>query len=148
MDETRLFKLVRQVADLAFEYGSPDIGSDLWLEDRRNEEVNPRYHQAESGLFLELYYGIPGSIWTPWGNWNCWGSGSGNWNDAIQELLKRLGAVEHIPLKRSLMGEIGPVYALTSVHGVPLPPAVERRRDEHLTYEKVMEAWRSLAAAA
>ena len=144
MDEKQLFSLIRQVADMAFEYSSPDTGSERWLEDRRKENVNPFYSQTESGLFLELYYGIPGRIWTPWGQWDCWGSSSGGWGDVMSKFLERLGAVEHIPLRRSKMGEFGPVFALTEVDGVALPPAVIRAHDEFIEYKDARAAWENL----
>lgn len=144
MDENSLFALVCKVADLAFEYASPEVMSDLWLEDRRGEEVNPFYSQTESGIFLELYYGQPGSIWTPWGKWNCWGSGAGYWDEVMPEFLQRLGAVEHTPLSRTSMGEFGPVYKLTCVDGIALPDAVKREQDAYLDYKDAKEAWSKL----
>jgi hypothetical protein len=42
------------------------------------------------------------------------------------------------------MGVFGPVYALTSVDGVTLPPAVERKHDQYIEYEDANAAWKTL----
>jgi len=142
MNDKQLLRLAKKVANIAYEYASPKTGSDIWLQDRRKEEVNPFYHQTKEGLFLCLYYGQPGSIYTPWGEWNCWGSGSGDWTGAMPQFLQRLGAVEAESLKRTSMGEFGPVYAIMRVDEVSLPTPVMREHDEFLEYDDAKKAWK------
>lgn len=150
MTDEELFDLAQKVSLIPYAYASGNSGgnSKLWLEDRRRESVNPYYNQTESGLFLEVYYGIPGHIWTPWGQWNCWGSGSGlgrHWDDAMSKILNILGAVMYKPLKRNYIGDFGPVYKITSVCGIKLPPAVVRHPDSFLEYEVAKETWSKLS---
>ncbi len=144
MDDKQLRKIAKRVAGMAYEYASPSTGAERWLEDRRKEEVNPLDNQTKSGLFLSLYYGEPGSIYTPWGEWNCWGSGSGSWNEVMPKFLQSLGAFEAIPLKRTDIGEFGPVYAITSVDGISLPEAVLRDKGDYLEYDEAIRLWKSL----
>lgn len=147
MDEKQLFDLVQKIAVMAYDYATPvPAQGGLWLEDNRAAVIVPSHFQTSSGLFLELYYRIPGKIWTPWGVWSCWGSGVGWDNETMSKFLARLGAVEYMTLTLSSLGEFGPVYALTSVDGVPLPPAIERPRDKYMKYEDAMAAWEALNA--
>ena len=61
-----LFRAALRVGDIVFEY--VDRNRDrMWLDDRRQEGVNPSHRQTEDGLFFELYYGFPKLLWTPWG---------------------------------------------------------------------------------
>lgn len=140
----QLYLAMRAVADLVYEYASPDIHRGYhmmpWLEDRRNQGVNPYYSQTESGLFLELYYGQPGSIWTPWGKWGCWGGGSGNWREIMPEILERLGAQVFQEKKVVSMGEIGPIYAITKINDLVLPDARPRTAG-FVPYKKADEEW-------
>jgi len=145
MTDKELFAAIRKIADMAYEYASADVGGEPWLEDRRGERVNPYYNQTESGVFLEMYYGIPGKLWTPWGSWNCWGSGSG-YGGEYDRMLERLGAVEHTPETISTMGVFGPVYALTSVDGDPLPEAVVRDRQKFIDSKAIDAAWETMLA--
>jgi hypothetical protein len=144
MDNRQLFRLIREIADMAYDYANSTTGLPLVLSDYRGESVNPFYYQTESGLFLELYYGKPSKIWTPWGSWRCWGSGEEEWGNVMSQFLQRLGAVEHQPLSRTHAGEFGPVYAITSVDGVPLPRATERAHGQYMAYEDAKAAWQSM----
>lgn len=147
-DEKRtLFAAARKIADIVFEYASPDVHrslEDIWLEDRRQEGVNPFYSQTTSGLFLELYYGQPAEVWTPWGKYGFGGSGSGSWREAMPKLLERLGATVHIEEYNDQMGTHGPVYAIHSVDGQPLPEPVAARHDDFMEYEVARDEWKSL----
>ncbi|HBI33732.1 MAG TPA: hypothetical protein DEA43_00125 [Candidatus Moranbacteria bacterium] len=142
----QLYMAARAIADLVYEYASPEVsGVDgIWLEDRRAEGVNPYCSQTSSGLFLELYYGQPGSIHTPWGKWNCWGSGCGSWEEKIPELLKRLDATVYKELVRNSQGEFGPIYALHRIGNLILPDSVAKTRNEELSYETAKAEWKRL----
>ena len=149
--EVELYCAAREVADLVFAEleargGSTSPGRALWLEDRRGERVNPCHVQARSGLFLEMYYGLPSRLWTPWGVWGFAGSGMGNFSTLVGDLLPKLGAAEFRPQQTMSMGEFGPVYALTSVGGRPLPRAELRERGEFVAYEDAHRRWVEMAA--
>ena len=149
-DDCTLFRQIRQIANIVYEYATPNQkkNNDIpWLQDRRNESVNPFYNQTSSGLFLELYYGQPGFLHTPWGKWNCWGSGSstgGDWEERLPLILKRLGAIEYLPEIQTQMGCFGPVYKLTSLDGITLPEAIVRNPEEYLPYEEANAIWKEL----
>jgi hypothetical protein len=134
----------RKIADLSYEFASPSVKKEPWLGDRRDEGVNPFYNQTETGLFLEMYYGIPGKIWTPWGCWGCWGSGTG-WDKKMTEaFLERLGATMYQQeryVEGACGGVIGPVYAVHRVDDMLLPDPVVRNRKKYLSYEQAKEEW-------
>jgi hypothetical protein len=139
-----IFMAARAIANMAYEYASPSVGAESWLDDRRDEEVNPYYSQTEQGIFLEIYYGRPGKIWTPWGQWTCWGSSSGDWTKALPQMLERLGAT--VVQDRQIIkgyGEVGPVYAIHRVDELELPePKV--RTSKPLPYNESKRLWRDM----
>lgn len=146
--DVTFYGLTRKVADTVFELiesqiSDPD-GYKSSMEDRREERVNPYYNQTADGLFLELYYGMPSSLWTPWGKWGFGGSGSGYWDTILPLILERFGATLHQPLRRSSMGEFGPVYALHKVGDTPLPSPIELDNAAYASYEDSRAAWEEL----
>ena len=145
IEDYEIYVAVRRVADIVFEYASPDVGTKgIWLEDRRNESVNPYFDQTESGLFLEFYYGHPSKVWTPWGYYGFSGSGSGRWDEETPKILERLGAILFSPEQDTKAGVIGPVYALLRVDGVQLPEPKLRKPQNYLEYEVAMRAWENM----
>jgi hypothetical protein len=146
MEEQQLYDLVHSVADMAYDYASANSGGSLFLSDRRGEGINPLQHQTEQGLFLELYAGIPGKLWTPWGEWVCWGSGSGSWQHAMPIFLSRLGAKVHIAGPIKSRQHYGTVYAINRIDMQDLPEPVERSQDSYLKYEDVIDIWQRLSA--
>lgn len=146
--DAEFYQLTRKVADIIFtlieaETSDPN-GYRSNMEDRRNERANPFYNQTADGLFLELYYGMPSSLWTPWGKWDFGGSGGGCWNTLLPLILERFGATLHQPLRRSSMGEFGPVYALHKVSDTPLPNPIELDNAAYASYEDSRAAWEEL----
>lgn len=131
---------ISKIRTMVFAVG--ECSPDLYMQ-RRTDSPNPFYRQTSSGLFLEIYYGMPSTLWTPWGKLEIGGSGHGNWDSAVATILPRLGAVAHAPLTSTAMGEFGPVYALTRVDGSELPEPVLRHRSEFLSYENALAAWTS-----
>lgn len=138
-----VFKAARKIADLSYEFFSTYVGNSEWLDDRRSEGVNPFYCQTTGGLFLEQYYGIPGSIWTPWGKWDCWGSGSSS-DAAMKAFLGRIEAVEVIPVRHDSQGTHGPVFAIKSIDGIILPEPVRREKAAYLEYEEANKQWNEM----
>ncbi len=135
----------KKIADLIFEYATPNHLDDdrekPWMDDRRNESINPFYNQTKSGLFLEFYYGMPSSLWTPLGKYGFGGSGSGSWEKLLPEILKRLGATVHTPVRYSNAGEHGPVYAIHEIDGEKIPEPITCPRDEYLEYDIAKQEW-------
>jgi len=134
-----LFVAARKIADLVHSYPNDQ----LWMLDRRNAAPNPYYKQTESGLFLEMYYGLPSRLWTPWGEWHFGGSGSGDWDPVHPVILARLGATEYQPE----MGYIGPVYAIHRVDGdITLPDPIVRPHEQYMSYKDALAAWEQMTA--
>ena len=132
---------IPKIKTILFEYID---ASDCVGMDRRNDDPNPFYSQTESGLFLEEYYGMPNVLWTPWGKLHIGESGHsfGNgWEKIMTQLLPRLGASVYKSLERTSMGEFGPVYALTKIDDLELPPPIARTRDEYWNYSDACAAW-------
>lgn len=148
MSDFQLYLAIRRIADMAYDYATPEPASDdrekPWLNDRRDGGINPFYSQTENGIFLELYYGIPGKIWTPWGYYDCWGSGSGCWGEKMDRFLERLGATVFREKAVSSMGEFGPIYALHRVDELILPPPEARQSSNKLSYDQARSEWAEL----
>ena len=141
-DKETVFQAARNIADMIFEYANDDK---IRLEDRRKESANPFYSQTRSGLYLEMYYGKPSTLWTPWGKWGFGGSGSGSWATIMPEILRRLGATVHIKKTNTENGTFGPVYAIHSFDGMVLPEPETCPRTEYFTYEVSKAEWNGLA---
>jgi len=121
----------------------------LWLEERR-DSPNPYYSQTKTGLFLELYYGLPNTLWTPWGKYKIGGSGSGSgneWGLVVSELCDRFGAilvVEKRYVNGPFGGEYGPIYSLSKVDDLILPPAKALSRDLFVEYGESKRQWQDM----
>ncbi len=145
LDDFELYTLIRHIADLILSYANKGTENGrIWVEDRRKEGSNPYYNQTADGLFLEFYYGHPSKLWTPWGEWEFTGSGSGNWEPFLPEILERLGAELHEPERHSKMGVFGPVYALRKVDDTVLPDPIALDNKAYDSYEDVNKAWKKL----
>lgn len=142
------YSQARRVADIVFEYASGNVNSSLyqiWMQDRRNQGVNPYYNQTHRGFLLEAYYGQLSKLWTPWGQYGFGGgSGSGNWKEVTPVILDRLGAVEKVPVRNTEQGIIGPIYTVHKIDEIVLPDPVERPRSLYVPYEEVDKVWKSL----
>lgn len=150
ISDSRLFLAARQIADMIFtlskEYkatGKCDI--DLF-EDRRNESSNPFYNQTMQGLFLEFSYGLPSSIYTPWGKWRFRGSAClcGDTTAFNEDVIERLGATQFQAHENNSMGSFGPVYEIHRIEDYELPPPSMKSRGEYTSYEKCCELWGKL----
>lgn len=142
-----LFKSVHRVAEIVYECIDKVFASERRpMEDRRKEKPNPYYNQTASGIFMERYYGLPSSLWTPWGKWNIGGSGTGSqkWDEVMELLHDRLGITVYKPVRNESIGTIGPVYFVTKVDDQVLPPPVELARGNYQSYDDVNKAWAEL----
>ncbi|XLQ19791.1 MAG: hypothetical protein ACKUBY_04320 [Candidatus Moraniibacteriota bacterium] len=148
MDDFQLYLAVRAIADMVYEYATPNVSDDSdmpWLDDRRDGGVNSFNSQTKRGLYIEFYYGQPGKIHTPWGFWNCWGSGSGRWDEFIEQLLNRLGAIIYQEVQDTSMGTVGPIYAIHQVDDLKLPtPEYHDCRTDYMSYESSKTRWKDL----
>jgi hypothetical protein len=66
---------------------------DAWakrVEDRINEWVNPFHNQTSQWLFLEMYYGSPSYLWTPWGKLQIPWTSSSEWKSIEEEFTKKV----------------------------------------------------------
>lgn len=141
-----LYVATRRVADIVFEVAH-QISTDhskLWIDDRRNQGVNPYYNQTQTGLFLDFYYATPSSIWTPWGEYNFKGSAiynSGAEEELVQGVMQRLTTALHRPKIYNTMGEIGPTYAILAVEDTELPAPVLRPINAYLPDEEADRIW-------
>jgi hypothetical protein len=148
-DALQIFTAVRRIADLSFEFYRPmNTSGRKWSAgDRRSEGVNPYYNQTTGGLFLEQYYGGPGSIWTPWGKWGCWGGGcSGENEDPMPAFLNAIGEVKlHAAAKNVTQGTIGPIYAILKVGDIVLPAPELREKVSYFEYEQANCLWNEVS---
>ncbi len=145
MTEVELFIAAHRVASVLFEYVDRHFvaGSKCpSILDCRRQEANPFYHQTASGLFLEISYGVPCSLWTPWGEWSFGGDASGLFEEVVERLRERLGLKLHRPQRNCDEGTIGPIYAVTRVDDKELPPATEMDCGKYRSYEECKRAWR------
>lgn len=122
------------------------IGAGISLTDNRAERPNPCQEHTEQGFVLEIYYGAPDRLHTPWGTWLFFRSLTGNWDAILPGILSRLGATLHRPLEQTRMGEFGPFYALTSIDGQALPPLVLCAKAKRLNYDEAVADWKAMTA--
>ena len=130
--DAEFFALMRRVADIVFEYAVIQRSSggifqgDFQMEDLRNlSQGNPFYRQTADGLFLELCYGTPSKLWTPWGLWEFSTVCTGSWDAILPAFLERFGATLYQPIWTDSMIKYGPVYSLHRVDEAILPDPVE-----------------------
>jgi len=146
------------ISGIVFEHFTPDVrGTNRvkpWMQDQRAGGVNPFFKQTDNGLFLEMYYGSPNKLWTPWGQWDFGGSSShsGSQQDqAVEAIFERVEVGVYQEERVSRMGHHGPVHTVLSVDGEHLPEpsltdAVEKEKS-YLPYEVAKDEWAQLCAS-
>ena len=73
----------------------------------------------QNAVFLEFYYGVPMTFWTPLGEYTHCVPGLGEWDfGAASEVLQRLGAEPYRNKRTTSSGIIGPVVRITEIDGV------------------------------
>lgn len=138
-DFTTAYEGVRRIRSLILTTAE-SASEDLWMELRR-DGPNPFYRQMAHGLYLELYYGLPNTLWTPWGKYLVGGSGSGDWRPTVEALLPRLGATCTQEGRDTEWGHLGPYFELTRVDGFELPTPRIKSRAPFTPYDRVKENW-------
>lgn len=141
--DLRLFNAAQRVGDMVFEYVDQDPRTRL--EDWRDHDVNPYFYQTDGGLLLKIYYSLPNSVCTPWGEYKFGGSGSFPENH-LRDLLARLEATEAIPKETSSMGQFGPFYAIHRVGDIQLSEPRLREERDFVDYKKAKSAWTDMKA--
>ncbi len=149
IENFELFIAMRKIANIFFE--ELDAHQDNGVKaDYQDPEANCMFHQTESGLFLEYYYGAPSSLWTPWGRWdfiiNVSQSGLHSMDEILQKFNARLGAVvytreQYCPSE----GSYGPVYSLHKVDDLVLPEPRVRERLDFSEHSVVHAVWKRMA---
>ncbi len=143
LDDAECFALAHEVANCIFEQLTKALNEECF-SDRRRQPANPYYNQTASGFFLELYYGGPSKLWTPWGSWKVVSGICGtaeDVEDVVDMLIKRFGATVHI----SETEGFGPVYALHAIDSKALPRPLELSKSAYASYEEAVDAWRKLS---
>lgn len=135
------FCAAKAAADIIFEHVKR---GKVWMEDRRRQDPNSFYGQLSQGLMLKMYYSLPSTIMTPWGEWGIGGSGSGNVDALHEAILNDLGAVLSVPVKYTTMGVHGPVYSLRKAGGYTLPKPSAKPQEQWLSYEDSKARWATL----
>jgi hypothetical protein len=144
------FLVLQKIREMAYDYAVsiPNMEGILYLEDRQHCDPNPTSKQTARGFFLEISKGRPYSIWSPWGEWRCWGRSIGDWNHKCVDLLGRLGAQKYGKARkilRQMYPQMGSLYAITSIDGDPVPaPAMLLSLQNYAEYSEVMRSWDSL----
>jgi hypothetical protein len=150
MDESKLFLAVTNIWRMAYDYANADVkeASNLWLEDLSFCNPNPTRKQTKSGLYIELVDGKPACLWTPWGEWDCWGDGAGNWNHNMIRFLARLGASKYLPsknLRRFYRNSLGSIFSIKKVDDTTLPKSIMYLSSNEFKHpEDVLNSWKSL----
>lgn len=147
MDESRLFLVTKRIYRIAYEYADSKSGT-VRLEDLGFLSPNPTRKQTKSGLFVEFVNGGPAALWTPWGEWDCWGESQGDWNHNAIRFLGRLSARKHTMEKsqRSFYSFKGSLYAVKQLDGERLPkPILFSSRNEFRHPEDALNAWKSFS---
>lgn len=146
--DLKLYTSMRKVADIIHEYSSKGKDDGLkprLCDSRETASANPFYGRTLNGLYLELYYGLPAELCTPWGRWSFCGGGSGHWHHVLPEILERFGATLHRPVEQVSGGTIGPFYALHHVDGEALPGPAELP-GQPATFKELRAAWEVMTA--
>jgi hypothetical protein len=143
MELKELIAVAFEIAGLGLSMNSEDMA----IHDWRSEKVNPFWNQTQSGLFIEMYYGVPGDIYTPLGKWNCWGGGHGRFD--FEEFFKRhMQLTVAVDYRESHMGRFGPVFAVHSFKGIALPePIMKVSNDDFIPYEVANQQWQEIVSA-
>lgn len=86
----------------------------------RQDAPNSVYDHTKQGLILEMYYGTPSRLYTPWGGLDligcCASNGGGRgWDGVLQDMKAKVGLELFKEEIIDTMGHHGPWYAITSV---------------------------------
>lgn len=148
MNNEQLYKIVREIGDLILWTAEQSSDKHLFIADRRTQSVNGFYNQTQQGIFFELYYGAPSSLWTPWGKWDFCGCSSGNHDPIIEQLIPILGLELHIPEIDNKNGTYGPVYRVTRFKDQVLPyPIASIVGSDLKQYKQASAEWAALTDA-
>lgn len=89
--------------------------------DNPHDYLNPYWNRTISGLFLEMYYGLPDKIWTPAGHVKVGNGETGRWRGFEDYLRQFVDFSVYQAEVQEKIGYIGPVYAIHAIDGVACP---------------------------
>lgn len=113
-----------------------------YYSERFRDGPNPR-HPTKEGLVLEMSYGQPQDIHTPFGALRILNGGRGDWEKVFDAIKEPLGLKLLRPLERRATGEFGPYWAITQWQDLKIPMPVYRTPSERIPYETVKAVWAS-----
>lgn len=132
-----LYKIIRLDIPLVFKKTISEIGKGKFTPIKKGEiDFNPYYNQV-NGLFIAEHYGTPSELWTPWGETSCAFFGETKDKELNKLLYSKFDAKLIIPKTTTTAGVHGPVYALHTLHGKPLPVPQMLERSAYLSYDEV-----------
>lgn len=102
---------------------------------------NPTYSQTKEGLVLEMYYGAPARIHTPYGHWRIVGGDSGGWERVFKAIKEPLGLELYIEGKKTSYGDLGPHYAITKWKEKIISWPVYKEGPESISFENFKTIW-------
>jgi hypothetical protein len=100
--------------------------------------------QTKNGLILEVYYGMPSFIHTPYGRWKILGNGSGAWQPVIEALKSSLDLekISKVPDKN----KYGQLWAIRKWNNIRLDPPFFCSKQERTSVKKVAQVWSAFVA--
>jgi hypothetical protein len=122
------------------------LSAEYWMEERRDESVNPYYNQLAEGIILEYSYGLPGDIYTSIGEFKVRGSCGGS-HDSSQTVHVALQSHPDIDIELfeeeriTRQGQFGPWYAIRRIGKMEFPAPVKRKKEEYAEYAPCSSLW-------
>lgn len=141
MDKFTLFRAATGVANLVFAFDGQKVGGEpLWLEDLRYTKPNGEFGQTSQGLLLEVSYGKPRELLTPWGAWHFAGSSKGPWEKVLPNILGLLGVHIDFPILSELQGR-RKIFALHKFGDLELPEPIECTKENRRSPHECASEW-------
>jgi len=155
-EEIRHCSIALKAADIIFDLAEP-YKDKLFLEDHRDDDPNPCYHQTSQGLLLEFWGSRPVAIVTPWGKYcfagwfvfsNTEAAERSIWEEILPQLKSRLGL---ILFKQKPEIEIDTIYGDLFAIGIEpgefsLPFPEERGYSSFKSHDAACKEWRELVS--
>jgi len=121
--DPEVYKQLQMVAEciLSFSPKEQPWTNTIWMEDARwNEPYLDDWSRTQQGFLLEICYGQPSMLWTPWGQWSFGGAGCGDWKPTFPKVVKRLGLTRWRPMEETDGVTRGPWYGVHKVDDLEL----------------------------
>lgn len=138
-----------RLAEMVFEHFAPYGADDGRPELCDSRDQSPRFmmHRTDSGLYLDMFNGVPSRILTRWGEWEiAYGDSREPHLEASRDLLRRLwvGQVNE-PFQLAPGVEMGPLYAVGALDGeYLLTPKLSDDIPYPYTQSRLAASWQSV----